>query len=242
MKKNTADKILQETETGYDLIAQKFSQTRKHFWRGLEFIKDYTHENDNVLDFGCGNGRLLGLFESKNINYWGVDVSEKLIECAKNQHFGDKIIFQKIDPNQSTISFADNFFNTVYSIAVFHHFPSKKYRQDVANELYRITADGGHVVVTAWHLWPSFASLWRGKQIKYFKNIYKNWLDKILGKNALDWNDCLISFTDNSGKKFERFHHAFTKRELKKLFESAGFETEKCEVADGRNILYIGKK
>ncbi len=277
MKKEIAEKILSETETGYDLIAQKFSQTRKHFWRGLEFIKDYTHENDNVLDFGCGNGRLLGLFENQNINYWGVDVSEKLIECAKSQHVGDKIIFQKISPNWSIsspnfsgqhmkgngkggfvqegkegkneqeklgldTSFADNFFNTIYSIAVFHHFPSEKYRQDVAKELFRITAEGGHVIVTAWYLWPSFDLLRRGKQIKYYKNIFRNWKEKISSKSALDWNDCLISFTDNHGKKFERFHHAFTKRELKKLFESAGFETEKCEVADGRNILYIGKK
>lgn len=249
MKKNTADKILQETELGYNLIAQKFSQTRKHFWRGLEFIRDYTRENDNVLDFGCGNGRLLELIgKTKNIKYLGVDVSGKLIDIAKVKYGSENIYpvksaeggaeqfnrvnFEKIDPSQSTIALENNFFNTIYSIAVFHHFPSRKYRQDVARELYQITADGGHVVVTAWHLW----------QGKYFKNILKNWADKISGKSVLDWNDCLISFTDNQGKKFERFHHAFTKRELRKLFESAGFETEKCEVADGRNILYIGKK
>jgi SAM-dependent methyltransferase len=285
MKKNTADKILQETELGYDLIAQKFSQTRKHFWRELEFIKDFCKEGDNVLDFGCGNGRLLNLIEASKINYWGVDVSEKLIEHAKSQHVCERNIFQKINPIQNISStnfgsqhikgsgkdglvqeekketteqkelvldtpFADKFFNTIYSIAVFHHFPSKKYRQDVANDLYRITADGGHVVVTVWHLW----------QKKYRKNILKNWKEKFFetvfrmsgirsaglrsdsGVNNLDWNDCHISFEGEDGKKFQRFHHAFTKRELRKLFESAGFETEKCEVADGRNILYIGKK
>jgi len=262
MNNETANKILTETEAGYDLISKKFSETRKHFWRGLEFIRDYTHENDNVLDYGCGNGRLLDLLDFENISYWGLDVSEKLIEIAKEKnqkqsvchsgldpesrlafqsgsaldsrfHGNDtEVCFQKINPSSTTLAFNDNFFNTIYSIAVFHHFPSKKYREDVAKELYRITKDDGNIVVTVWYLW----------QQKYFKNILQNWINKLKGGSALDWNDCEISFTNNEGEKIQRFHHAFTKRELKKLFEDAGFETKKCEVIDGRNILFVGKK
>lgn len=243
MKKNTVNRILQETEFGYDAISKKFSETRKHFWRGLEFIKDYTHENENVLDFGCGNGRLLELLGSvSGIQYFGVDVSGKLIEIAKNNYPGDKINFSKINPSQSTIALADNFFNTIYSIAVFHHFPSVKYRETIAKELFAKTKKGGTIVVTVWYLWPSFASLRRGWQQKYFKNILKNWFGKFKGQSKLDWFDCEISFTDNQGRKVQRFHHAFTKGELRKLFEMAGFQTEKCEVVEGRNILYIGRK
>lgn len=233
MEKEIAQKILNETEVGYDAISKKFSQTRKHFWRGLEFIKDYTHENDIVLDFGCGNGRLFELVaQIARVKYLGVDVSEKLIDLAKEKYGADGATFQKINPNQSTIALESDFFNTIYDIAVFHHFPSVKYRQEVVSELFRVTKSGGHVVVTVWYLW----------QQKYFKNILKNWLEKLNGKSELDWNDCFISFTDNSGVRIERFHHAFTKRELRKLFEFAGFETEKCEIVEGRNILYIGKK
>lgn len=268
MKQEIAEKILLETETGYDSISKKFSETRKHFWRGLEFIKDYTRENDFVLDFGCGNGRLFELVGSvPGMKYLGIDVSEKLIDIAKAKYQMPNASFQKINPRRSISStnfnnqpikgsgkdgfvqgdkeekieqrklvldkaLEDEFFNTTYSIAVFHHFPSAKYRRDIANELFRVTKNGGHVVVTVWYLW----------QKKYFKNILKNWTAKIKGESVLDWNDCLISFTDNAGVRVERFHHAFTKGELKKLFESAGFETEKCEVVDGRNILYIGKK
>ena len=85
------DKILNETEIGYDSMAVKFSETRKYFWRGLEFIGDYVKDGDTVFDFGCGNGRLLELFSDKKIEYCGADVSEKLIEIAKNKYSGENI-------------------------------------------------------------------------------------------------------------------------------------------------------
>ena len=240
MDQKTTEKILKETEAGYDLVASKFSETRKHFWRGLEFIADFAKTGDKVLDFGCGNGRLLELFSDKKIDYLGLDISEKLIDIAREKY--SDVNFFKISSLQTTLPFADDYFNTIYSIAVFHHFPSQKYREDVAKELYRITKKDGHIVITVWNLW----------QRKYIKNIIKNWCNKIKGLTLeflkvepleqLDWNDCYISFTDNTGNKFQRFHHAFTKRELYKLFSDAGFDIEKCEIIDGKNIVLIGKK
>lgn len=231
MEKEIAEKILQETEDGYDLMAGKFSETRKYFWRGLEFIADYAKEEDKLLDFGCGNGRLLELFFNKKIDYLGVDISRKLINTAKEKYPNKANSFQKIS-NSDSLSLPGESFNTIFSIAVFHHFPSKKYREDVAKELYRITKKEGHIIITIWNLW----------QKKYIKNIFKNWLGKLKGDNDMDWNDCYVSFTDNEGKKFQRYHHAFTKRELCELFSDAGFNIEKCEIIDKRNILLIGKK
>jgi alkylated DNA repair protein alkB homolog 8 len=249
MKKETAEKILKETELGYDLISTKFSQTRKHFWRGLEFIGEYTKNGDAVLDFGCGNGRLLELVGNiENMRYYGADVSQGLVDIAKQKY--PNANFSKISPIQTTLAFNPDFFNTIYSIAVFHHFPSKEYRENFAKELYRVTKKDGHIIITVWNLW----------QRKYAKNIIRNWFDKLLGKNDLDWNDCYISFTDNTvhpvkypqngsaeggfngASKFQRFHHAFTKKELRNLFQKAGFKIEKCEIINGRNIILIGKK
>lgn len=231
MNQETTKKILQETEEGYDLVASKFSETRKHFWRGLEFIGGYAKEGDKVLDFGSGNGRLLELFKEKNIDYLGVDVSQKLVDTAKQKYPNAK--FSKIDPLETTLPFADNYFNTVYSIAVFHHFPSQKYRENIAKELHRITKDGGKIIITVWNL----------HQKKYIKNILQNLISRILGKSELDWNDCYISFTDNQSRKFQRFHHAFTKSEIKKLFMRSGFKkVKKCEIIKKRNILLIAEK
>lgn len=232
MKPDIVNKILSETETGYDRMADKFSETRKYFWRDLEFIGDYAKDGDKVLDYGCGNGRLLELISGKNIEYTGVDVSQKLIDIAKLKYPGENINFSKIDPRQHSLAFESNSFNVVYSIAVFHHFPSAELKNEIVKELYRVTKPGGHIIVTAWNLW----------QKKYLKNILKNWLDKISGKSDLDWNDCYVAFKNNQGEIFHRYHHVFTKRELEKLFEKAGFKKEKCGIFDKKNVLFVGKK
>jgi ubiquinone/menaquinone biosynthesis C-methylase UbiE len=254
MNQKLANKIIEETEGGYDLMSEKFSQTRKYFWQSLEFLADFTKAGDKILDFGCGNGRLMELIGSQGIDYYGTDISEKLLEIARKKYAG-KILrfgsgtqhFSKINSDQEKIVFADDFFNAVYSIAVFHHLPSKKYRDDFAKELYRVTKKGGYVIITVWNLWPASIcgynrSSTRGKQKRYIKNIIENWLRKLVGKSRLDWNDCYISFTNNEGKKFQRFHHAFTRNELRRLFSRVGFEIESCEIIGGRNIVLVGKK
>lgn len=251
MKKEIAAKILAETEAGYDLIAEKFSATRKHFWWGLEWIGDYAQDGDRILDFGCGNGRLLELFGEKKIEYTGVDVSEKLIEIARQKYPAENVKFQKINSHKITqnedritqknnsdsispdsLPFTDNYFNSVYSIAVFHHLPSRDLRKEIVKEIYRTLKPGGRVIITVWNLY----------QPKYLKNLLGNWLGKLKGQSNLDWKDCYISFTDNQGRIFQRYHHAFTRRELKRLFIKAGFEVEKCETIGGRNLVLVGRK
>lgn len=231
MKREIIERILSETEQGYDIMADKFSETRKHFWRDLEFIGDYAKDGDKVLDYGCGNGRILELISGKNIEYTGADVSQKLIDIAKNKYRDKSVHFQKISGSDS-LAFTDNYFNAVYSIAVFHHLPSSKLRLEMARELFRVTKPGGYIIITVWNLW----------QKNYLKNILKNWLDKIFGKSDLDWNDCYVAFKNNQGEIFHRYHHVFTKRELEKLFEKAGFKKEKYGIFNKKNVLFVGKK
>ena len=231
MRLEIIEKNLKNTEKGYDLIAKKFSETRKHFWRSLEFMKDYVRDGDKVLDFGCGNGRLIELFRNKNIQYVGVDVSQKLIERAKKRYSEQTESFLKISPTKVSLPFNAENFNSVYAIAVFHHLPGKQRRLNVTKELYRVTKREGWVIVTVWNLWQS----------RYRSKIFRNWLRKIIGKSELDWNDCQITFTDNEGEVFERYHHAFTERELEKLFKKVGFNIVEVRKIGG-NIVLIGQK
>ncbi len=238
MKKKVVEKNLKQTEAGYDLIAKKFSETRKHFWRSLEFTKQYVKNGDVVLDFGCGNGRLTELFKDKKINYKGVDPSQKLIDIATKKSLNSscgkqrgKNQFMKISPTKVSLPFNDENFNSIYSIATFHHLPGRAYRKMVARELYRVAEKEGWIVVTVWNLW----------QTKYKKQIWRNRFKKFIGQSNLDWNDCQITFTDNEGKVFNRYHHAFTEGELERLFRKAGFNIIEIKKVGG-NIVLVGQK
>jgi len=231
MDKNEAIKILRETEDGYDRIADKFSETRKHFWRDMEFIKEYAARGDKILDYGCGNGRLLELFSEKNIDYTGLDISGKMVNFAKERYNDPLVKFRKITSFDS-LAFPGNFFNAAYSVSVFHHLPSRELRVKVAKELFRVVRPGGTIIVSVWNLW----------QKRYFKRIFVNWANKTLGRSRLDWNDCWVDFKDNKRNIFNRYHHAYTKGELRKIFREAGFLEDKCETINGKNIVFIGRK
>ena len=219
---NTEDKILKDIENGYDLMADKFSGTRKHFWPGFDFVLENIKNSDKVLDFGCGNGRFLEMLKDRNLEYFGVDVSQKLIDIAKEKYAKEGVSFQKIS-SSDILPFLDNFFNSVVSISVFHHFPFD-YAQKMAKEIYRVTAPGGIIIISVWNLWQ--------------KKYWKYWLSP----KALWKKDIIIPFRNNQGEIFNRFHYMFRKKELEKLFGQVGFQIEKSLVLNKKNIIIICKK
>ena len=265
MNKNSDQKILSDLESGYDLIAEKFSGTRAFVWRDLGFLKDLVKPGDKVLDFGCGNGRLAGFLlgesggEEKLGRYVGVDISQKLIDIAKQRYHSEKTEFIKISANakrsdratkeeSGRTSFAlpleDNYFDIVFSIAVFHHFPSKKYALEVAKELQRVLKPGGKIIITVWNLWQK-------QYLKYHQKSNKEWIGAEIPfkcETPVPQDPFLTLPLLRGGKKggvageiiFSRYHHPFKIGEMEALFWEAGFK--KIETKKGWNLLYIGEK
>ena len=228
MKDKSAKKILSDFETGYDLIADKFSGTRAFMWRDLGFIRDSVKTGDRVLDFGCGNGRLVGFLEGNYKKYVGVDISQKLIDIASQKYNSEKTEFVKLSSDFYTLPFKDNCFEIIFSIAVFHHFPSREYALEIAKELRRVLKPGGKIVVTVWNLWQ--------KQFLRFglKNLKRSDLE-----SKSDWRSFYIPF--KAGEKvFRRYHHPFKIGELNSLMNEAGFKTRRTK--EGWNLVYIGRK
>ncbi len=235
MKNNRIEEILNGLEAGYNLMADKFSQTRSFFWDDLAFISDYIEDGDTLLDYGCGNGRFLEIIKNKKINYIGVDISRNLIELAKAKYPERKESFLKIS-SQDSLAFSDNFFNKIISIAVFHHFPVK-YAKKKAKELYRLTKPGGTVVITVWNLW----------QKKYWKNFFD--ISALMSKatrfgecSGFGLKDIFVPFRNNNDEIFKRYHHMYNKKELEDIFVKAGFEIESCFLVRNKNLVLIAKK
>jgi len=249
MNKEYAKYLLGKTKEDYNLLAEDFSRTRSVVWEELKLLGKYISPGDKILDLGCGNGRLLQIFGEKNIEYFGVDNSEKLIKIAKEkylhppqvfgtQKFGRaRISFQVTDA--LNLPFSDNFFDKVYSIAVLHHIPSTEFRLQFLKEIRRVLKPGGLLILTVWNLW----------QIKTaWKLLIKNTILRFFGKSKLDFKDILYPWRDPKGKVIiQRYFHLFTKRELENLCKSTGLRIKeggslRREKKRGANIYFIAEK
>ncbi len=77
--------LLDSVREGYNSFAVDWDRTRKNDWSEFELLKSRIEKGSQVLDVGCGNGRLFKFIKDQaDVNYTGMDNSEKLIEIAKN--------------------------------------------------------------------------------------------------------------------------------------------------------------
>lgn len=229
MDKEYAKHLLEKTRQDYNTIGELFSKTRSYVWRELEVLGQYTFAGERVLDLGCGNGRMWEVLKEKNVDYIGIDSSERLIEIAKKRY--PKNRFQKA--NALNLPFPPNYFDKIYSIAVFHHIPSKEFRLQFLREAKRVLKPEGLLILTVWNLWQWYN----------WKLLLKFTLLKIFGKSRLDFKDVFVPW----GKTCQRYVHNFSQRELRKLVKETEFKIKEIGfLSRGRiekaNIYLIAKK
>ncbi|MDP2708892.1 MAG: class I SAM-dependent methyltransferase [bacterium] len=236
MDKPTQKNLLEIVRRNYEDIAEDFDTTRKKaLWPELLKLAGVVKDGDRVLDAGCGNGRLLQAFGKKKIEYVGIDNSKELIEAAiKNFQFS--IFNFQTNPNFQFSNKIQNAkfvvadvleldklperdFDYVFSIAVLHHLPGEDLRVRALEQIKNKLAPEGRIVLTVWNLWT---------RKKFLKLILKFGLFKLMEKNKMDCGDILFDWKNSRGESLsQRYYHAFTKHELKKIISLAGLKIEK---------------
>lgn len=214
MQKEYANELLAASRTGYEKIAADFSRTRGTFWPELLFVRDIIPEGLRLLDIGCGNGRFLGTFEGKTLDYTGIDFSEGLIGVAR-ERYRERANTSFIVGDALALPFPNDSFDNVVSFAVLHHIPSRAYRVQFLRESARVTKPGGLIVVTAWNVWHSRPGI-----------VLRFALKKIFGRTHTDFGDAILGF---GAEKNARYVHALTMREIRSLAKEAGLEIERLE-------------
>lgn len=98
-------------------------------------------ENATVADIGCGNGRLLhSLAEKYSFYGYGIDISERMIECARQTNPDMKFYVAKCD----SLPLESNTVDVMTVCAAFHHFPDAK---AFAKEAARVLKIGGVIYI-----------------------------------------------------------------------------------------------
>lgn len=239
MDSERANALLRQVETDYDTIADAFAGSRMYQWYEVTHIVDqYVRPGMNVLDLGCGNGRLAELINKSKARYLGMDVSSELIALAQHQYPQNQFRVSSI----MNIDAPDDTFDLVFLIASFHHIPSQHYRIQALEEITRVTAPGGRIIMLNWnrHQWRYSANRWMWN------------LKKMLRMNDMDKNDVLVPWKDNKGNVLaERYYHSFTVREMQRLAQAASltivdqyYEKQGMHVSShiGQNLVTVLQK
>jgi SAM-dependent methyltransferase len=231
MKDEIRNKLLKIVKNNYEEIADNFSATRYAVWPELKKIIAELNSLGgnwipNILDLGCGNGRMLELYKDKKIKYTGIEQSAELAQYAKK--FAEKNNIKNAKIIIGDILNIDNLINEKFDlillIAVLPHIPSSELRQKFLQNLKRCLNPNGRLIVTCWNLSAS---------PKYKKIILKNNLKKIFELNKMEFNDVIFPWKNSTGEKMSpRYYHAFTIKKLKKLLAKAGWQIEKIYTED----------
>lgn len=159
-----------------------------------------------VLDYGCGDGKLVQLLRTGNISAFGCDVFYEggdYSETMDGNDFGNGII-KKMNDNK--IPFDDSSFDIVVNTQVMEHVPDLDM---VLAEIYRVLRHGGavlslfpdkgvwregHCGIPFLHWFPKrtklrvyYAAFLRGMGFGYFKK----------GKTVFQWSRDFCSWLDN---------------------------------------------
>lgn len=139
----------------YSQFAEQFASSRSLQQPSLRRILEYISAAPNLLDVGCGNGRLAQVLnrERPGSRYLGLDFSSRLIRQARDRagelsHIETR--FAEADLTSSEWSHSLPSFDAIVALAVLHHIPAYRNRLRLVRTLADHLAEGGRLIVSVW--------------------------------------------------------------------------------------------
>lgn len=208
---NNHVKIAEKT---WDAIAESFDVTRRKPWRQcIDFINGLS-ESHMVADIGCGNGRHLLPCAERFKNVIGIDISQNLLNIAKNkikEKGFSNVVF--IHANMTKIPLKDDSLDSILCIASLHNIKGRDERLRSLKEVYRILKNDGRALISVW-------SRWQDKyRTHYLKKLFYN--KEEFGDIEIYWRQHNLDIP--------RFYHLYSKREFVKDLNQVGLEIEKIQ-------------
>lgn len=253
MDRNQALILVTNVRNTYNKIASHFNLTRQKLWEDLVYFTPFIKDGQDVLDLGCGNGRLIELLGEKHINYTGVDISSNLIYEAKKREYNKNINVEFKVNDILNIDIPEKKYDLIILVAVLQHIP-KAFHKEIIVKIHKSLKDNGVLLMTNWNMW----------QKKYIKYILVNLKIFLFGSvkkekygipiNDYGFKDVFVPYqagNDNSIIAVDRYHYAFTKFEIDRLLKNNNFKIlenfytyneNKSNIYKGKNLLTIAKK
>jgi tRNA (uracil-5-)-methyltransferase TRM9 len=227
MNETTRSALAELNRSFYAGFAGDFAQTRRGWPLGFERILPHLRLAANVLDAGCGNGRLLAFLTERGWRgrYLGVDSSAALLAAAKQN-----LALQPAEANFRTADLlspqwaapiAEFAPDAIACLAVLHHIPGAEHRARFVAECARLLKPGGILIISAWQFLS--APRLRARILP--------WSVAGLSDEEVDPGDYLLSWGE--GAIGHRYCAAITEETLCELALQTGLAKVEIFYADG---------
>ena len=172
--------IDQSTAQHFDTAAQGYADSYTNgsffsyfFNRRLEIVLDSLKncENAKVLDLGCGPGMMAVHSIEKGFEFYGIDISEKMIDECINRFGHINSIHFSVGRLQN-LDFPDNFFDVVLCMGVLEDVDRDEIENSIS-EIARVLKPGGRIIISLMNQNSFFA--WHRR--------IRNSLYKLIGRN-----------------------------------------------------------
>jgi alkylated DNA repair protein alkB homolog 8 len=217
----------------YQRIADHFVRTRHTPWPKVVDFASSAEHGHTVLDVGCGNGRHMVPSVKKGAAVFGCDLIEKFVSVCHD------LKLEVLCCDALLLPYRSHVFDRVMCIAVLHHLASRERRLRALQELTRVTALKGTVLVTVW----AFEQEEGSKRKFESQDVMVPW---VLPAEFDPQHDGANDNNNNDNKptssKVDRYCHVFVKGELEELIVQMGNVTILESYYDASNWACVFKK
>ncbi len=229
MQPQTVAALLALNRQFYARFAGEFSRTRRSWPPGYARILSYLRRGFNVLDLGCGNGRLLHfLGESAWAGrYIGLDSSENLLAeatrtAASHPTIPSQFILADLFDDRWTAALQPMLpLGALVSLAVLHHIPGRANRAAFLAHAARLLLPESPFIVSTWQFMSSLRLQKRRMR----------WEDADIAVEDVEPGDHLVGWGE--GSPGVRYCAAIDEPELKALAAEAGLQVQETFFSDG---------
>ncbi len=225
----TVERLISLNRRVYTEHGPDFSQTRNRLQPGVVRLLDLLHEDESILDLGCGNGGLARDLSRRGHRgpYLGLDFSPPLLDAAQRDAMSFPARFVQADiaelsmmGNQLPVAGA---WSWITAFAVLHHIPGFQLRLTLLRNVHELLASDGKFVLSCWQFLGS----------PRLKARVQPWEAAALAARDVDSNDYLLDW--RVGRRGLRYVHHFNEEELTEMAHLTGFEVAETFYSDGEN-------
>ena len=138
-----------------DFYNTYFEVEKSHWWFRVRrniifwiFSKYKIRKDAKVLDYGCGSGFLVGEFQEKGFDAFGVDIFKEAIEFGSGRRINN--LSQE---SGVKVNFSDSYFDVILAMDVIEHIEDDK---SAIKEIERLLKPGGYLIITV----PAYQWMW----------------------------------------------------------------------------------